>query len=401
MGNPASTLDGLSRTAALQQLPISPQGLDKRFTETAGNFIRAVLEQAIAQAIQADHPVPWALCQRFSSVYTEDSTQVALPDALSSLWQGTGGGGESKLANQAALKVDLEYEVNRGEVRLALLAGRHADNRSPLLDTAQTPGSLHIRDLGYFDLERMATEAQRGEYWLSRLLSGTKVYTPDDKQESVNLAEELQRLDAKGISIAERPVLVGAEARLPARLIMVRLSPESAARQRAAAHVKAAKKGRTPSERHLTLCDWWLLITNAPQTLLDKAEAPTIYGSRWQIELIFKLWKSQSQIAVSRSRNPWRILCEVYVKLLVVLIQHWIMLAGLWEIPQRSLTKGVQAIQEQASHLAACIGERRSLIKCLKQLAKLFASSTACRQNKRKKKPNNWLRLQQVRGWEA
>jgi hypothetical protein len=401
MGNPASTLDGLTRTAAFQQLLISPQGLDKRFTKTAGEFTLAVLEQAIAKAIQADHPVPWALCQRFPAVYIEDSTQIGLPDELSSLWQGTGGGGESKLANQAALKVDLQYEVNRGEVRLTMLAGRHADNRSPLLDKAMKPGSLHIRDLGYFDLARMAEEAHRGEYWLSRLLSGTKVYTPDDKQETVDLVDELQRLDAKGISMAERHVLVGAEARLPARLIMVRLSAESSTRQRAAAKVKAAKKGRTPSERHLALCDWWLLITNAPETLLDKAEAPNLYGSRWQIELIFKLWKSQSLMAVSKSQNPWRILCEVYVKLLIVLVQHWIMLTGLWEIPQRSLTKGVQAIQEQASHLAACIGERRSLIKCLKQLAKLFSSSTACRQNKRKKKPNNWLRLQQVKGWEA
>lgn len=182
---------------------------------------------------------------------------------------------------------------------------------------------------------------------------------------------------------------------------MVRLSAESAARQRAAAIAKAAKKGRMPSERHLALCDWWLLITNAPPILLETAEAPNLYGSRWQIELIFKLWKSQSCLAVSRSTNVWRILCEIYVKLLIVLIQHWIMLTGLWEIPQRSLTKGVQAIQEQASHLAACIGERRSLIKCLKQLAKLFASSTACRQNKRKKKPNNWMRLQQVSAWEA
>lgn len=401
MGNPASTLDGLSRTAAFQRLPISPQGLDKRFTQTASEFIQQVLEQAIAQAVSSDRPVQWALCQRFPAVYVEDSTQIALPDELTRLWQGTGGGSESKLTNQAALKIDLQYDLNGGETRLALRSGRDADNRSPLLSAVQTPGSLHIRDLGYFDLKRMEAEAQRGEYWLSRLLSGTNVYTPTGQPEAIDLGQTLQELAAKNITIAERSVLVGATAQLPARLIMVRLSAESAARQRAAAIAKAAKKGRMPSERHLALCDWWLLITNAPPILLETAEAPNLYGSRWQIELIFKLWKSQSRLAVSRSTNVWRILCEIYVKLLIVLIQHWIMLTGLWEIPQRSLTKGVQAIQEQASHLAACIGERRSLIKCLKQLAKLFASSTACRQNKRKKKPNNWMRLQQVSAWEA
>lgn len=400
MGNPAISLDGLSRTAAFQELAITPQGLDKRFTETASTFIREVLEQALTQALSSDRPVGWALCQRFAAVYVEDSTQIALPDDLISVWRGTGSGG-AKLANLAALKVDLCYDLNAGAVQLSLRAGRESDNRSPLLDAVQTPGSLHLRDLGYFDLERMAAEAERGEYWLSRLLSGTKVYTTTEQAEEIDLGEELQRLTRQGISIAERSVQVGATARLPARLIMVRLSEESAARQRAAAIAKAAKKGRTPSERHLAQCDWWLLITNAPPELLDKTEAPNLYGSRWQIELIFKLWKSQSGLATSRSANPWRILCEIYVKLLIVLIQHWIMLTGLWEIPQRSLTKGVQAIQEQASNLAASIGKRRRLIQCLKQFAKLFGSSTACRQNKRRKKTNNWVRLQQVRQCEV
>src|SRR4051794_34242088 len=49
-------------------------------------------------------------------------------------------------------------------------------------------------------------------------------------------------------------------------------------------------------------------------------------------QLMFKLWKSQSRLAASRSENRWRILCEVYVKLLIVLIEHWILLTGLWEI---------------------------------------------------------------------
>jgi hypothetical protein len=150
-----------------------------------------------------------------------------------------------------------------------------------------------------------------------------------------------------------------------------------------------------PERRKFTLCDWWMLMTNVPEALLSKEEAPNLYGARWQIELMFKLWKSQSRLAVSRSENKWRILCEVYVKLLIVLIEHWILLTGLWGISQRSLTKGVQAIQEQASHLAACAGNRTRLIGCLKGLANIITSS-GCLQNKRKKKPNNWQRLGEI-----
>jgi hypothetical protein len=91
---------------------------------------------------------------------------------------------------------------------------------------------------------------------------------------------------------------------------------------------------------------------------------------QWGIELMFKLWKSGSHLATSRSGNKWRILCEIYIKLLIVLIQHWILLTGLWQIPQRSLTKGVQAIQEQASNLAACVGDSRNSVTA--QFSALF-----------------------------
>jgi Transposase DDE domain len=394
MNKPDCSLDALTRAAAAQQVHISPQGLNKRFTETATVFLKQVIEQAIGTAIQADRCTNWALPRRFPEVYVHDSTQIMLPDTLCSLWRGTGGGIDSDTSS-AALKIDLMYGLNAGRTHVHLLPGKHADNRSPLLDVAVAPGSLHLKDLGYFKLERMQEQAAQGQYWLSRLLPGTLTYARADDRQAMDLGDFLQQLKARGITNAERQVWIGAQARLPARLIMVRLSEASAARQRAALKDNARKQGRTSSEKHLALCDWWVLITNVPPDLLSPEEAPNLYGARWQIELMFKLWKSQSRLAVSRSANQWRILCEVYVKLLIVLMQHWILLTGLWEISRRSLTKGVQGIQEQAANLAACIMNRTRLIDCLKGIGSILTSS-GCRQNKRKKKPNNWQRLGEI-----
>ena len=36
---------------------------------------------------------------------------------------------------------------------------------------------------------------------------------------------------------------------------------------------------------------------------------------RWQIELLFKLFKSHTQVDTWQSQKPWRILCEVYAKI--------------------------------------------------------------------------------------
>lgn len=394
MNKPDCSLASLTRAAAAQQVQISPQGLDQRFTELAATFLQQVVEEAINVVIEADRRTNWALPRRFVEVYVHDSTQIQLPDTLTSIWQGTGGGCNAE-ASSAALKVDLIYGLNSGRARLKLLPGRHADNRSPLLDDAVEPGSLHLKDLGYFKLERMKEQAGRGEYYLSRLQPGTLVYHGTAEKQAIDLENILMQFKAQGVINAERTVCVGSQVRLPARLIMVRLSEASAARQRAALKEKAAKRGGTPTERNLALCDWWLLITNAPAALLNKEEAPNLYGARWQIELMFKLWKSQSGLAASRSGNKWRVLCEVYAKLLIVLIEHWILLTGLWEISQRSLTKGVQAIQEQTANLAASVGSRARLIRCLKEIAEILTSS-GCLQNKRKKKPSNWQRMGEI-----
>jgi len=44
------------------------------------------------------------------------------------------------------------------------------------------------------------------------------------------------------------------------------------------------------------------------------------------IELLFRLWKTYTLIDESVSKNPWRILTEMYAKLIAVLIQHWLII---------------------------------------------------------------------------
>ena len=102
--------------------------------------------------------------------------------------------------------------------------------------------------------------------------------------------------------------------------------------------------------------------------------------------MLFKLWKSHGKLGHSRSEKPYRILCEVYCKLIVVLLQHWIVLTGLWDIPQRSLVKGTQMIREQSARLADAMNDFDKLVLLLKEFAERF--EIGCSLNRRKKKPN-------------
>ena len=88
---------------------------------------------------------------------------------------------------------------------------------------------------------------------------------------------------------------------------------------------EAKSKCKKVSERSLRLSDWTVLCTNVPYELLTLEEAMTLIRIRWQIELLFKLWKSEGHIDESRSESSWRVLCELYAKVMV--IHHWIMQA--------------------------------------------------------------------------
>ena len=70
-------------------------------------------------------------------------------------------------------------------------------------------------------------------------------------------------------------------------------------------------ESRTPSAENLALCDWNLYVTNVEET-----EHQRMFDIVFVGKSIFKLWKSHCKLANSNSKNPYRILCEIYTKLL-------------------------------------------------------------------------------------
>ena len=136
------------------------------------------------------------------------------------------------------------------------------------------------------------------------------------------------------------PVKLGVAEQLPVRRLLWRLPEEAAARRRAKLRENARKKSRQPSAEALALCDWNLPVANAGPERLGLDEAAALYRVRWQIEPLFKLWKTHARLGRSRSADPNHILCEICAKLVGVLLQHWLALAGLWQNTRRSLVKG-------------------------------------------------------------
>lgn len=101
---------------------------------------------------------------------------------------------------------------------------------------------------------------------------------------------------------------------------------------------------------------------------------------------MFKLWKGPGGIAESRSVNPKRIVCELYAKLLAMLVQHWLMLVGTWARPDRSLTQAAGTIRQHARQLAGALSRFRWLCQAIRSLIACLGSG--CRMNRRRASPN-------------
>lgn len=271
--------------------------------------------------------------------------------------------------------------------KLWLQAGREHDlsERAQAVDLPR--GALRIADLGYFKLGWFKRAVQKGIFWLTRLKIGTKVYTEDGQE--LDLGRWLPTQQADRIDM---PILLGSKDRIPCRLLAVRVSEEVAAQRRRKLKRNARKKGQMVSKTRLALADWTLLITNVPAEQLSLAEALILYGVRWQIELLFKLWKSKGLVDESRSQNPYRILCEVYAKLLAMIIQHWIFLTAFWAYPDRSLTKAAQTVRKFAFALAvACQKSVQHLSETIQVINRCLAAG--CRIDPRRSHPNTYQLL--------
>jgi hypothetical protein len=110
------------------------------------------------------------------------------------------------------------------------------------------------------------------------------------------------------------------------------------------------------------------------------------------VELLFKLWRSHGQVDTSRSEQPWRIVCEVYAKLLAMLVLHWVVLVSCWHNPDRSLPKAAQTVQGHALGLGAAVATAHAeSVVYLTRIARCL--SVGCRINARRKHPNTYQLL--------
>jgi hypothetical protein len=384
MADPASSLAGLSQGIGNAGTPISRQGLNARFDGKAVRFLAAMVQECM-QAMVQTCPAARGILARFSAVDVVDSTIITLPNALREQWAGSGGYGDK--ASTAAMKVSVRWDVSGGMLtQLDITNGITHDRHTAAAQAPVATDSLQIRDLGYFKLDDLAAIDQQGANWLTRYKPGTTVLSAEGQV--LALPDYLPQQPGH---ILDEWVLVGKDKQLPARLIAERVPPTVVAQRHARIRETARQNQTTPSQRSLTLAHWTLYLTNVPAHRLTPDEVLVLGRYRWQIELLFKLWKSELLLDEWCTDNPTRILCEIFAKLIAAMVTHWLLLVSCWDNPRRSLHQAMPTLRGLAWQWANSLFDRRLLTHALHALKRAL---TCCRMEPSQQHPRAFQLLE-------
>lgn len=259
---------------------LSKQGVFERLHASATAFAKQLLEQALLQ--QSGKGFTSSLFKAFGKVVLQDSTNLRLPQILSALFPGNHSRGEQKAV--ARIQSILDLKAMRF-ITFSLGAFTQNDQSdSGGIVALVKKGDLVIRDLGYFSLAVFEKLIRANVHLLSRLRYGVTIR---DKQGKPILLKDLLR-KKHGV---DRWVFIGSEKKVWVRLVMI---PVPAAQ--AAGKIRKAKQDRDARLNHSKEYYQWLrfnvYITTVDRDVWTAQQVYKAYRVRWQIEIIFKSWKT-------------------------------------------------------------------------------------------------------------
>jgi len=140
--------------------------------------------------------------------------------------------------------------------------------------------------------------------------------------EELDFGQLYQMMKKNNIERLDKEVYIGREEKFPVRLV-IELMPDDVFNTRMQKINKYnKKKGHQTSQDYRNRARLNLFISNIPLKIMDGETIAKIYKIRWQIELIFKIWKSIFGLDNITPMKYERLMCTLNARLLLVLV-NW------------------------------------------------------------------------------
>ena len=300
--------------AADKGISIKKQSLHSKFSPRAVQFLKTVIQDQMKAHSWTESS---QLVAPFTEVFIQDSTRFELPSHLKDDYPGLGG------IEGAAGQIQFVYGVKHHKICQAeIFPSLCNESRWSVNNEWLQPGALVLRDLGYFTMDGFQEIIDKGAYFISRAKPKTAFYTtPRGKKGKLDIGSVIKELNKTG-GYLEKELTMGFDKKLPVRVIFNAVSGEVKAQRLRKAHYNAKTRNWNLTKEYKAWAGLNIYITNLPKEKLPASKIPLLYRIRWQIELVFKSWKSLYKFHLHKKVKKERIECYLYAALLQVLL-HW------------------------------------------------------------------------------
>lgn len=318
--DPDQSYNGISlQLMQRNEINISKQALHQRHSGQMDEFVKAVFERMLSVSLPEE-------AIKGMEINIKDSTRFALPPNMADLYPGNQGAGM-----KAGAAVQFEFGIKSGKSSIKLTASNIYDQHESSLDKETIrQGVLYIRDLGYAYQDYMNNINEKKAFFINKLTPKALIYTLDESG--------YRQLDLQSIKgVFDGQVYIGNE-KMPVRIIIEPVSDELKNKRIATVDKYNKKKGSKTSDHFKQRAGFNFIVTNLPAGKYSAELIQKLYHLRWQIELVFKAWKSFLKINSIRKASIERISCILYGKLIWTVLS-WKICMAIERIGQVSILK--------------------------------------------------------------
>lgn len=317
-----------TRLLAKYDIDISAQALNERFNPNSVEFMKIIFKEMLLTQNKISYQNKRNLF--FDRILINDSTSFSLPPEYQKQFRGSGG-----ISSKSAIKIQLQYDLLSGDFLICDIGDVSTSHGKyvQIMDKHTRKNDLRLADLGYFTIEYLKQIHDKKAFFISKIKSTTLLYTKNptptiNSKGKVLKSTEYIKIDifelikplASGQTIELKDIYIGSKKHIKTRLIITKLSEENK-KKRNDKLVRDMKRARgNINERSLAWNQVNVYITNAPKEGLAIEDVHHTYSLRWQIEIMFKVWKSIFNINAVKPMKIERFLCFLYGRLISLIL---------------------------------------------------------------------------------
>jgi len=300
-----------------ENLSVTKQGVNARFSNESVEFLKSLFRKLMMCQSKLLSDNERHLKSIFNRIDICDGTSYKAPEKLKEHYEGNSGN-----RTDAIVKIQFEYNLLSGQFWGCKIADASESDFDyiPNLENNIEKNDLKLKDLGYFKVEHLQYIDKAEAFYISRVKTTTGLYEKIDKKYSkIDLTEYSSSLK-EGETIEIPEVYLGAKQKLKTRIIITKMTKESKEKKLATLIKNCKRKGRKVTDLAVKSSAINVYVTNIPAHMLSTEIIHEIYSLRWQIEIMFKIWKSVFQIHVSKPVKIERFNCHLYGKFIAILL---------------------------------------------------------------------------------